>query len=400
MKLFAFLLRSSQAIVLTAVLIGAIGGAATIGQLALIRSALHVDPATGAISRSQLALAFAAMCVLVLATRLVSDRLLAKLSQRSVSRILRHLCGRIVESPLRRIEEVGQARLLVTLTEDISMITMALNGVPVVAVNLITLVLGLAYLGWISPPLFLPLTGVLVFGVGSYMAASRGARHFLKQGREQSDVLMRHVRTVVNGVKELKLHDARREAFFSDVLFPADEEVRRLQLKGFSIQAAAINWGRLLFLITIGLVLFAWPLFVAIDPASQAAVVLTVLFLMAPVERVMAYLPLFSRANIGLRKVQELGLSLEGDEPTQGEPITSWNRLELDDVSFAYVDQATDREFRLGPLSLELTPGEIVFVVGGNGGGKTTLIKLLSGLYAADSGELRLDGRPLAPADL
>ncbi len=37
-------------------------------------------------------------------------------------------------------------------------------------------------------------------------------------------------------------------------------------------------------------------------------------------------------------------------------------------------------------------PGEIVFLVGGNGGGKTTLAKILTGLYPPDDGHILLDG--------
>jgi len=45
----------------------------------------------------------------------------------------------------------------------------------------------------------------------------------------------------------------------------------------------------------------------------------------------------------------------------------------------------------LGPLDLTLRPGEIVFVAGGNGSGKTTFAKILTGLYPPSSGSIRLD---------
>jgi putative pyoverdin transport system ATP-binding/permease protein len=51
-------------------------------------------------------------------------------------------------------------------------------------------------------------------------------------------------------------------------------------------------------------------------------------------------------------------------------------------------------------LTLELKRGEILFLVGGNGSGKTTAAKLCCGLYLPEDGEVRLDGVPLAPADV
>jgi putative ATP-binding cassette transporter len=50
-------------------------------------------------------------------------------------------------------------------------------------------------------------------------------------------------------------------------------------------------------------------------------------------------------------------------------------------------------EFTLGPLDLTFARGEIVFIIGGNGSGKTTFIKLLTGLYAPEAGTILLDGK-------
>src|SRR5512139_1381563 len=53
----------------------------------------------------------------------------------------------------------------------------------------------------------------------------------------------------------------------------------------------------------------------------------------------------------------------------------------------------------LDDVQFELQPGEIHAVMGENGAGKSTLMKILSGVYTADSGEIRYEGRPIAPAN-
>ncbi len=50
--------------------------------------------------------------------------------------------------------------------------------------------------------------------------------------------------------------------------------------------------------------------------------------------------------------------------------------------------------FKLGPLNLELEPGTVLGLIGPNGAGKTTSIQCLVGLLRADSGEMRVFGRP------
>lgn len=53
------------------------------------------------------------------------------------------------------------------------------------------------------------------------------------------------------------------------------------------------------------------------------------------------------------------------------------------------------RVVALDSADFDLYPGEILAVIGDNGAGKTTLIKAISGAIAPDSGEIRLDGKPV-----
>jgi putative ATP-binding cassette transporter len=53
----------------------------------------------------------------------------------------------------------------------------------------------------------------------------------------------------------------------------------------------------------------------------------------------------------------------------------------------------------VGPVNLVFQPGEIVFLVGGNGCGKSTLAKIIAGLYPPESGEIRVDGRRVTEAN-
>ena len=65
--------------------------------------------------------------------------------------------------------------------------------------------------------------------------------------------------------------------------------------------------------------------------------------------------------------------------------------LRATDVTKAYAGvQALKR------ASLELRVGEVHALVGENGAGKSTLIKILTGAVQPDSGEISLDGKPLA----
>ena len=64
--------------------------------------------------------------------------------------------------------------------------------------------------------------------------------------------------------------------------------------------------------------------------------------------------------------------------------------LVAEDVALGYGTRAV-----LRGVSMALAPGELVGVIGPNGGGKTTLVRLLAGVVPPHAGRVTLDGRPL-----
>jgi len=69
--------------------------------------------------------------------------------------------------------------------------------------------------------------------------------------------------------------------------------------------------------------------------------------------------------------------------------------LEARQLSYAYAGGPTV----VRGVSLEVAPASLTAVIGANGSGKSTLIRMLAGLFRPASGEIRLDGRPLAQWD-
>ncbi|HWG26327.1 ABC transporter ATP-binding protein [Actinospica sp.] len=67
--------------------------------------------------------------------------------------------------------------------------------------------------------------------------------------------------------------------------------------------------------------------------------------------------------------------------------------ITLEDVAFTYPGASTPV---LHSITAHFPPGTVVGLVGINGAGKTTLVKLLTGLYQPTSGQIAVDGTPLA----
>lgn len=392
MNLILFLLRASWRIALAACLVGGVSGAASVGLVILMIGTLQAPNA----STLTLVGLFAALCAVVLLTQVGSHLLLSRLTKNTVSKLRVGLCQQILQAPLKHLEEVGVSRLLATLTGDVTVISQAMNGIPVLGVNLTILVCGAIYLGSLSLSLLL---GAVIFGalgVASYWYASRWAEKHVRQARTSQDVLLKYVRELIEGVKELKMHQARRRVFMDEIL-ATETLVRESQFAGDGLHTAAVSWGRLTFFLAIGLLLFAWPRLHPIDASTLTSYALTILYLTGPLEQIIGWLPFVAWASSSVSQIERLGLMLDQAprEPIDLTPLPAWEQIELAGVTHAYRREGQPDGFVLGPIDLTLHRGEIVFIIGGNGSGKTTLGKLVTGLYLPEAGELRLDGQPL-----
>ncbi|NDC75753.1 sugar ABC transporter ATP-binding protein, partial [bacterium] len=68
-------------------------------------------------------------------------------------------------------------------------------------------------------------------------------------------------------------------------------------------------------------------------------------------------------------------------------------------IEFQSVSKRFPGVLALNGVSFAIPRGTCHALIGENGAGKSTLGKILAGVYSADGGEIRLDGKPIAPAD-
>jgi putative ATP-binding cassette transporter len=249
----------------------------------------------------------------------------------------------------------------------------------------------------------------MVVGVVTYQTLLMRSIKYQRRSREEMDVLFKHYRSMTDGNKELKIHQGRREAFINQLLRPTARRLRRFSLSATALFTAAASWGQALFFILIGVVLFAVPLFDDLSTPVMIACTIVILYMMTPLSMILNLLPVLTKANVALKKVELLGLSLDTQKPPAAAtslavltPLAkqNWQSLELSNVSHTYHREQQDETFTLGPVDLEFRPGELVFITGGNGSGKTTLLKLITALYVPEVGEIRMDGEPISDTNV
>ncbi len=396
MSLLRFLYRYSRSMMIWTSVAALLSGACNAGMIALINRALHKSAENPG---GTLLTVFALLGLGRILSGVIAQISLAHFAQETTARLRRDLVEKILHVPLRHLEELGAPRLLVTLTEDISEITQATLSIPIFTVNAAVLLGGTVYLGWLSLPVLLAMGAFMVVGAVSYRMMIRAGFGHLSAARDGQDKLFRHFRALTEGVKELKLHRARREAFLSEDITAATELCKRHNVAAEIRFILAQNWNQLLLLTLIGMILFLLPQMQSVTPQMLTGYIIATLYLMGPLAGLLGCLSVFTRAKISLRKVEELGLAL-ATKATDNQPVAAaptatghFESLELLGVTHHYHREREDDNFLLGPIDLKFRPGELVFLVGGNGSGKSTLAKVITGLYPPGGGEIRLNGR-------
>lgn len=389
MQLLITVMRSSWATGLVSLFLGGVSGGANLALIALI----HRSLLPGAVDSPRMPWLFGGACLLVLTAQWTAKCVLVRLSQATAAKLQYELCLKILTTPLAKIESVGSHRLLATLIHDVRAITAALAQFPNVCAQTMVLVFGLIYLGMLSVPLALGTLLMATVGVGTYLACLSWANKHIRGVRKGEESVIKHLRDMIHGIKELKGNKDRCHEFTYDVLLPADTSMRKRVIKALSIESFAHSWGRMYLFVGIGLVLFLWPRLTSVSIETLTGYTLTILYLTFPLDGILGWLPAMNRAGIAFKKIEKLGLQFNNPEPEPSATAKpNFSSLELRQVAYSYAGKNSDG-FRLGPISFSLTAGEVLFIAGGNGSGKTTLAKILNGLYQPRSGALLWDGK-------
>jgi putative ATP-binding cassette transporter len=373
--------------------VGVLGGLANTASIAMIHMAVK-GRETPPLNRIAI---FLALCLAGQVMQAFAQYLLWRGCLRSTVNLVSNLTASILATPLRRLEEIGAARLLAALERDSTSLTDAVITVPLLLLNCTVLVgcaCYLAWQSWIAAVVFIAL--VLVATASTLLVIGR-SNGILTRARAQVDKLFEYFRSQSAGVKELKLNAARREQFLFGLRQTA-EEACRLEVIVQTIYAATGGWFQLVFIIPLGFLVFVATNLFSLSVADVGAYALVLLYMTSTIGALSGQIQRLGQGTVAFSNLETLGLSLEKPiAPSDHVPerrTPPWSELELRDVrhSFSAVD---GQPFVVGPVNLKIQRGEIVFITGGNGSGKTTLAKLLCGLYVPDEGAVCVDGIPV-----
>jgi putative ATP-binding cassette transporter len=309
-------------------------------------------------------------------------------------RVRVRLAEKLLFAQLRFLEIRGTGDIYTQLGADLQRLRDAamtfLNGMQAA----VLVVFSLGYLAWLSLPVFFAtlITGGL--GAATYYWIDSDMRARIVHARSRETALFDALADTLSGFKELKLARARQRDHAGYIARLA-REFRELWVKTETLYQLIGITSQTFMFILIAIVAFVLPLFAPTGGIAIFQVVATILFLMTPLETLLQAIPSFAKARVSLQSIERLEKNLDSDAAETFDQIAKaldFQTLSFRDVHFRFDSAIAEEGFDVGPLDLDIRRGEILFVIGGNGAGKTTFLKLLTGLYAPAQGIIAVDG--------
>lgn len=219
----------------------------------------------------------------------------------------------------------------------------------------------------------------------------------LNRLRDLSEGYHQNIHDLLNGFANIKMSRKHNDNIYYKFLENNRKAVRDLSIETSKQYYDNELSGTFSWYVVIGFVIFVLPLFIAMDPENLSNYIVTILFLLSPLNSLLNLLPNMTRMSIALNRLRKFEEELNSDKMVKighGEPagdVDAFRTIRLVDVEFEYYDAGKKEIFRLGPINATFARFETVFITGGNGSGKSTLINMIAGLTMPSKGQVYID---------
>jgi len=308
------------------------------------------------------------------------------------------IADKIRKSSLVSFETRGKEVYYVALTQQTSFISNSSITLINASQAIVIIVACIFYIGWISIPSLILMLVFIGLGVLLYLLKSAEFQGEIIEATQKEGEFFALLNHILAGFKELILSSKKGDEVFRDFNNVSDEATA-LKVKTGGKLTEIIMFSQAYMYLLIAGVIILLP-YLHLTPYSDIPkLIVAVLFFWTSLESVVAAIPDFAKANMAIAHLYHLEQELEVIEDitpqktgTALTPFEFNDKLNLEQLSYRHVDLDNSFLFGIGPLDFELRKGEILFICGGNGSGKTTFLKTLTSLYPPHSGGTLLNG--------
>lgn len=325
-----------------------------------------------------------------------------------LDRCRRRMAAAVLDAEAIDVARIGTTRIAAGMARETRILSETQTVLIVGCQSALTILFTLLYIATVSLAAFAVVAAFVGSAVLLHLAGAPGVRANAAGALAAENRLFDRIRDLVAGFAAVRLNQDRDRALAAAI----ERDAEAAAGHGAAVRLDAARQyvsGQVGLFVLIGAMVFLVP---AVTHAySEVVVELTtaILFIVGPIGMLVQAVPVMAQANAAAASILALerdlaGLApdpaLAGETDTAASPAGRFKRIALEEARFAYPPRAGEPAFAVGPLDFGLRREETVFLTGGNGSGKSTFLKLLTGLYRPATGRLAVDGRTVGPAAL
>ncbi len=297
----------------------------------------------------------------------------------------------------RSFEKLGNEKIFTAIDDIRTMVN--LPELIVSGVNAIIIVICcfayLFYMSWVGALMVIGMMAALfVF----YMVRNNYIEKDLNKVRTLRDDYYKILDDLIHGFKEVRTNPVRSENLFEKFLLTNRMSAKDLSL-GANIKYMVNELtGNYSWYVVFGLILFAMPMYFAVDRSILTSYMVTVLYMMGPISLIITLIPAYTHIKIALSRLGDFHnvvtnkLQLEVPVENSVVELEEFENLRFEDIVFEY-NEGGVKSFTLGPINFEINKGKIIFITGGNGSGKSTFMNILAGLFRPVAGNVYFNNK-------
>jgi putative pyoverdin transport system ATP-binding/permease protein len=396
MSFFQLVRREMQGSLQRLVIMSGLGGASNAAILAAINSGAQ------AAGNGQVSIFAAVLFIISLLLFIKTQHYILIAATVEIEAIIHKLRVRLMDqvrhSELLPLDAIGRAEIVAAITKETSTLIQATNMVAFAGQGVVLVFFVAIYIAYLSLLAF-ALSVIILCLAGAIFHAKN--RHLAVETREATtwdNRLYDRLMDLLDGFKEVRLNRSRSDHLFDDV-----QEVSRTAAN-IKIRTQSESYKQLVFsqssmYLLLATVVFVVPSFSDTKGGSIVQVTTALMFVVGVCMGIVQTVPILMAANSAADNIDRLEARLQAiaaaGRISAREPWKRFDTIEMRNVVFRYMHKSSEAVFQVGPLNFTLRSGDLFFITGGNGSGKSTFLKLLAGLYEPDSGEILLDGTPI-----
>jgi cyclic peptide transporter len=319
-----------------------------------------------------------------------------------IHKIRLRLMDHIRHSELLSIEGIGRARIVAAITSDTAILTQASNMLAFTVQGAVLVFFVAIYVAFLSPAAIITTFVVVSIAAVIFHVKNRKLIEEKQRSAEWERRLFDRLTDFLDGFKEVRLNSARSADLFADAV-DVSRTAANIKINTQAETFKMIVTSQISMYVLLGAVVFIAPQFSsALGGAALTKTTTALMFIVGACFGLVQSIPVLLNANSSADRINQLEITLQATASTTEPRVIAapkrFDKIEVHNLRFRYVDQFSETSFQIGPIDFELRHGELVFITGGNGSGKSTFLRVLSGLYPPDSGEIILDGERVTDA--